>query len=246
MIDINCDMGESIGDQIIGQDEQLMPYIDSCNIACGFHGGDYFHMNKTIKLALKHQVRIGAHPSYPDLEGFGRREMHIEKKKLKSLLINQIESLKDVVEGNGGALSYVKPHGALYNKAAKNSEEATTVIEAMQTVDTNLALMGLAGSALEKIAKTKGVPFIAEAFCDRKYENDGSLMSRLIPGSVYTQVEEVVNQAKSIVYDEQVVLDSGKKIKVIADSICIHGDNPMALELVKAIRHMFKNQQYGN
>lgn len=246
MIDINCDMGESIGDQIIGQDEKLMPFISSCNIACGFHGGDDFHMNKTVELALKHGIRIGAHPSYPDLEGFGRRPMDIEKEKLKTLLISQIETLKTMVENYGGKLNYVKPHGALYNKASKNKEEAEVIIEAIQSIGSNLALMGLAGSVMEDVAKAKRIPFIAEAFCDRKYEIDGSLMSRSKTGSVYSNVKNVVSQVESIVLNNEVKVGEAKSIQIKADSICIHGDNPKALEILIAIRQFFKNHKDGN
>lgn len=246
MIDINCDMGESIGDQIIGQDEKLMPFISSCNIACGYHGGDDFHIRKTIELALKHSARIGAHPSYPDLEGFGRRPMDIKKSELKGLLVTQIEMLKALVESYGGELSYVKPHGALYNKASKNKEETETIIEAIQSVDSNLALMGLAGSVMEFVANAKGISFISEAFCDRGYEKDGTLMSRIKSRAVFSKVEEVVNQVKSIVFKEQVRADSGETIQLHADSICIHGDNPMAPEFLMAIEQMFKYQKDGN
>ena len=245
LIDINCDMGESIGDQIIGQDEQLMPLVTSCNIACGFHGGDAFHMKKTIELALKHGVRIGAHPSYPDIEGFGRRQMNIENDKLKALLITQIETLKTAVERSGGILSYVKPHGALYNKASNDREEAETIIEAILSVDSGLALMGLAGSVMEDVAKEKGLSFISEAFCDRRYEEDGTLMSRNKVGAVLSRVEDVLNQVESIVYDKQVSINSEKTIPLNADSICIHGDNPMALEFLIAIHYMFKNHTEG-
>ena len=246
MIDINCDMGESVGDQIIGQDEKLMPLITSCNIACGFYGGDDFHMRKTIDLALKHNVRIGAHPSYPDLEWFGRRPMDIEKSKLKRLLVTQIEILKGIVESSGGELSYVKPHGALYNKASKDNEESEAVIEAIQSVDPQLAFMGLAGSIMEVVAEEKGISFIGEAFCDRAYEKDGTLMLRAKPKAVFSSVEDVVKQIKSIVFDRQVKAHSGETIPLDADSICIHGDNPMALEFLMAIEHIVKDHENEN
>ena len=245
-IDINCDMGESIGDLIIGQDEKLMPFISSCNIACGYHGGDPYHMQKTIELALKHNVRIGAHPSYPDLEGFGRRAMRFEKEELKALLFAQIGSLQQMVKRFGGELSYVKPHGALYNKASVDTVEAETIIEAIQSVNSSLALMGLAGSRMQRVAHKKGIEFIAEAFCDRKYEGDGPLMSRAKEGAVYTNVNEVLFQVKAIVFDKKVMISSAKSISINADSICIHGDNPMALEFLVAIQKMFKNNTDEN
>ena len=184
-IDINCDMGESTGNHIVGQDEKLMPFISSCNIACGFHGGDPYHMAKTIQLALSHNVRIGAHPSYPDLEGFGRRKMDIPKPELKAILEYQIAALKGMVESKGGKLSYVKPHGALYNFASINRVEAETVIDSVNSIDNHLAMMGPKGSEIEIAANKKGIGFIAEAFGDRRYEPDGTLMSRNNPEAVF-------------------------------------------------------------
>lgn len=245
-IDINCDMGESVGDQTIGQDEKLMPFITSCNIACGYHGGDEFHMKKTIDLALKHNVRIGAHPSYPDLEGFGRRKMSFGKGELEKIIKIQISTLKAHIEKSGCVLSYVKPHGALYNKASTNKEEAEIIIDSIQSIDPSLALMGLAGSTMEVIAREKSIAFIAEAFCDRKYEGDGTLMSREKPGSVFRNVGEVTNQVKSIVYENKVTINSNDIIQLNADSICIHGDNPMALKFLIAIHELFNNQSNEN
>ncbi len=232
-------MGESLGSTIISQDEKLMPFITSCNIACGFHGGDPKHMQKTIRLAIANNVRIGAHPSYPDLEGFGRRKMDIEPEELKAILIYQISALKGMVECEGGTLSYVKPHGALYNKASIDSSEAQVIISSIKSMDPNLALMGLAGSEMEKAAKEMGVEFIAEAFCDRRYELDGSLMPRSRPDAIVSKVEDVVKQVASIVFDKRVEISVDKFIPIQADSICIHGDNPMALEFVKGIHHLF-------
>lgn len=245
-IDINCDMGESYGSSIVGQDENLMPLITSCNIACGFHGGDPFQMEKTILIALKHNVRIGAHPSYPDLEGFGRKNMNFDAKELNAIICYQISALKGMVERLGGKLSYVKPHGALYNKASKNIEEASTIIEAIQSIDTNLSLMGLAGSIMQTVARTKGINFIAEAFCDRKYEKDGTLVSREKDGSVFGNVQEVIDQIKVIVFENKIMIDLTYTISVYANSICVHGDNPKALEILKAMKHMFENYRNEN
>jgi len=240
-IDINCDMGESLGSAIIGQDEILMPFITSCNIACGFHGGDAVHIQKTIRLALAHNVRIGAHPSYPDLKGFGRREMDIDPKELKAILVYQIAALKGMVESEGGKLSYVKPHGALYNKASVDISESQVIIKAIQAIDSNLALMGLAGSKMEKVASQMGVPFIAEAFCDRKYDLDGVLTLRDKPDSVFTKVDDVVKQVRSIVFDKRVEAETDKFISLQADSICIHGDNSLALKFVKGVHQLFSS-----
>jgi 5-oxoprolinase (ATP-hydrolysing) subunit A len=242
-IDINCDMGESLGENIVGQDEKLIPFITSCNIACGFHGGDPVHIQKTIKLALAHNVRIGAHPSYPDLEGFGRRKMEIAPQDLMPVLIYQISALKGMVEAEGGKLRYVKPHGALYNKASVGIREAYVIIDAIKAIDSNLALMGLAGSKMETAAKEMGVSFIAEAFGDRKYVEGGVLMSRDKIGSVFTKVEEVISQVQSILVTKNIETETGKYISVKADSICIHGDNPMALAFLQDIHQLFNSTE---
>jgi len=236
-------MGESLGSIIIGQDEKLMPFITSCNIACGFHGGDPVHMQRTIRLAITNNVRIGAHPSYPDLEGFGRRKMDIDPEELKAILIYQIAALKGMVESEGGKLSYVKPHGAMYNKASIDSSEAQAIIAALKFINPNLALMGLAGSEMEEAANEMDVDFISEAFGDRKYELDGSLMSRSKPDAVFSKAEDVVKQVESIVFDKKVKTSVGKFISIQAKSICIHGDNPMALEFVKGLHQLVSSNK---
>jgi UPF0271 protein len=235
-IDINCDMGESYGQFKIGNDEALFPFIQSCNIACGFHGGDPLHIENTIKNALKHNVKIGAHPSYPDLAGFGRRKMTLEKAELKAILKYQIAAVKGMTESLGGQLAYVKPHGALYNSAANNEEETLTIMEALREIDVNLKLMGLAGSITEKVAKEQNFPFIAEAFGDRKYTDDGQLMSRSKTGAVIENSEEAVAQIWSISQKNQVISESGKILMLAAQSICIHGDNVAALTILKALQ----------
>lgn len=235
-MDINCDMGESYGHFKIGQDEALFPYISSCSIACGFHGGDPLTIQKTIQSALKHNIRIGAHPSYPDLVGFGRRNMHLSYEELKSNMLYQISALKGMVESLGGTLAYVKPHGALYNKMAFNKSEAIPVLEAIQQFDSNLALMGLASSPLEKWSAEKSIPFIAEAFADRRYHSDGRLLSRSTPNAVISNVTEVVQQVHQLLKKKPIETSNGD-ITIHAQSICIHGDNPMALEILKALKN---------
>ena len=235
-IDINCDMGESYGRFKVGNDENIFPYITSCNIACGFHGGDPFHIEKTIKDALDHGVQIGAHPSYPDLAGFGRRKMQLDRDELKALIKYQIAALKGMTESLGGKLIYVKPHGALYNTAANDESETVTIIQAIQEIDSDLALMGLAGSIMEKCSKEKGILFIAEAFADRTYEADGKLMSRSKRGAVLNDPEMAAKQVRSIVMEKNVKSGSGNFVPIHAQSVCIHGDNPTAVEILKTIR----------
>ena len=239
-IDINCDMGESFGQYKIGNDDAIFPFITSSNIACGFHGGDPVHIEETIVNAVKHGVQIGAHPSYPDLAGFGRRYMQLEKKELKAVLKYQIAAVKGLVESHGGQLKYVKPHGALYNRAAKDEMEAHTIIEALREIDDTLVLMGLAGTAA--VSEKERVKFIAEAFADRKYEKDGSLMPRSKAGSVIHDPALATNQVLSIVMDKCVYAEDGTAVPVHAQSICIHGDNPNVVDILKKIDMELKNR----
>ncbi|MEO1263030.1 MAG: 5-oxoprolinase subunit PxpA [Bacteroidota bacterium] len=234
-IDINCDMGESFGQYRVGNDDAIFPYITSSNIACGFHGGDPVHIEKTINSAIEHGVQIGAHPSYPDLGGFGRRFMQVKKSELKSILKYQIAAIKGLVECKGAKLIYVKPHGALYNQAARDEAETTVIIEALQEIDPTLILMGLAGSTTERVCKKRDITFVAEAFADRKYEPDGSLRSRLKPGAVIHDPEEAAAQVLSIVKEKKVLAHGGLEIPIVAQSICIHGDNPTAIDILKKI-----------
>jgi UPF0271 protein len=228
-------MGESFGQYEIGNDTSILPYITSSNIACGFHGGDPFHIENTIKQAINYGVQIGAHPSYPDLNGFGRRYMQIDQSELKAIIKYQIAAIKGLVESLGSTLKYVKPHGALYNQAAKSETESMVIISALREMDEQLFLMGLAGSITEKVCKEENIKFIAEAFADRKYESDGTLMSRTKKGSVIFDPNVAAAQALSIVADKCVVTIDGNKIPIHAQSICVHGDNPAAVDIFKKI-----------
>ena len=241
-IDINCDMGESYGRFKVGNDEEVFPYITSCNIACGFHGGDPLHIENTIQNAIRYGVQIGAHPSYPDLSGFGRRKMQMKRAELKACVKYQVAALKGLAESHGGRLAYVKPHGALYNTAADDESESRTIMEAIREIDPKLALMGLAGSITQKIASSEGIPFIAEAFADRKYEANGRLMSRAKAGSVLSSPAEAAQQVVSIALHNKVVSADGSSIPIYAQSICIHGDNPSAIRILKAIDEALKQQ----
>ena len=239
IVDINCDLGESFGHFKTGQDEAVFPYLTSCNIACGFHAGDPKHMAKTIDLAIQHNVRIGAHPSYPDLAGFGRRNMDFAKVELKAIIQYQVGALQGIAKSKGQKVAYVKPHGALYNTAARNEKEAEAVIEAIIELGDDIALMGLAGSMIQEMAKEKGLSFIAEAFADRRYEADGSLMSRKKKGAVIHSPNDAVEQVLSIVHDHKVKTQDGTTVPIEAQSICIHGDHPQAIAILKAIRAAF-------
>jgi len=179
-------------------------------------------------------VKIGAHPSYPDLQGFGRRPMKIPYKELKSIIKYQVAAIKGLTEAAGGKLTYVKPHGALYNSVAVNTEEALIVIEAINEIDSDLAIMGLAGSSFEQIVHQNNINFISEGFADRRYLPDGQLMPRNMPNALITNIASSMQQVKHMIFDKKVATDAGM-VYLAVDSICIHGDNPLALELVKAI-----------
>ena len=244
-VDINCDMGESFGNFIVGNDETIMPFITSANIACGFHGGDPWHMQKTIQLAKDHKVKIGAHPSYPDLGGFGRRKMDIPKDELKAIVKYQIAAMKGMAESLGAKMDYVKPHGALYNAAATDEKDAMAVIEAIKEVDASIYLMGLAGSHLKELAEQNNIKFIAEAFADRKYTSEGKLMSRKIKGSVINSEKEAVNQMISIMLRNTVKTEDGEELEIVADSICIHGDNKNAVKILTAMNDKLTTMGIG-
>lgn len=233
-IDINADIGESYAGKKSGQDELIFPHLSSCNIACGFHGGDPSAMLETIQQAIKYNVRIGAHPSYPDLNGFGRRKMNLTSKDLYQIIQYQIQTLADQCRKMDASIVYVKPHGALYNSMVDDLIEAETVIQAIIDLDLNLALMGLAGSQVENLAKKMGVVFIAEAFADRRYTLEGKLQSRNIAGAVISDAKEATSQVLSIFKERQIQIGE-EKLSIQADSICVHGDNPAACTILEAI-----------
>ena len=232
-IDLNCDLGESYGHYQIGNDTSVLPLITSANIACGFHGGDPLHIENTIKNAIDHEVQIGAHPGYPDLNGFGRRNMQIPPAELKAIVRYQIAAVKGLTESLGRQIHYVKPHGALYNTMAENPETATTVVEAILSISEDLAIMGLAGSLVQAIVEAKGGRFISEAFADRRYEANGKLRSRTKYGSVLENPAEIAQQVLSIVQQQTVQAFDDSKLQISADSICIHGDNPQVASILK-------------
>ena len=220
-IDLNCDLGENSGN-----DAAIMPHITSANIACGFHAGDANVMRVTVRLAKQYGVNIGAHPGWQDLEGFGRREMQLPADEVESLVLYQIGALAAIVKAEGTALTHVKPHGALYNQAAKDVQLAEAIARAVKKFDGSLILVGLAGSALCVAARAAGIPTAAEGFPDRAYLPDGTLMPRSQPGAVIESPEEVAANALKLIGD--------KKISV--DTLCLHGDNIHAAENAKLLR----------
>ena len=238
-VDINCDMGESFGMYKLGHDEEVIKYISSANIACGFHAGDPIWMNKTVTLAQNHGVEIGAHPSYPDLAGFGRRNMDISSDELKSDILYQIGALQAFTKDK--KLQHVKPHGALYNQAVVNEKIAKTICEAILEYDSNLILLALSGSKWVKTAKEMGLKAYNEIFADRALNDDGSLVSRSKEGSVLHDVNEVADRSNQMVIEGIATTISGNEIEVEADSLCIHGDTPGAVQMAMNINNNLKS-----
>ena len=236
IMDLNCDMGESFGTYELGYDELAMPYVTSINVACGFHASDPDNMAKTVLLAKKHGVAVGAHPGYPDLVGFGRRSMALTPEEVKNAVIYQIGALDAFCKVAGVRLQHVKVHGALYNNAEKDLTVATAIAKAIKAVDPSLYMLCLANSQMGVAAKQEGVPFVEEAFADRAYTEEGSLVSRKVEGSVIHDINEVVTRVVRMVTEKTVVAITGKVIPIQAQTICVHGDTPGAVDMVKAIR----------
>ncbi len=228
--DLNCDMGEAIGN-----DELLMPYITSVNIACGYHAGDEKTMLQTILLAKKYKVNIGAHPSFLDRENFGRTEMKLSPQEVYELVSKQIIFLQKIAAKNHAALHHVKPHGALYNMAAKDKAVAKAIAEAVKDYDENLVLFGLSNSFLISEAKAILLKTASEVFADRTYQDDGGLTPRSQPNALIENIDEAIQQVLMMVKKGKVKAVSGKEISIVAETICIHGDGKHAVEFAKAI-----------
>ena len=244
-IDINCDMGEWES-EAEAEDQQpspssaesdlaLMPFISSCSIACGGHIGDEYSMTITVRNALLNGLRVGAHPAYPDKGNFGRLSLDLPLADLTAALFSQISTLRVIVKQERGQLAFVKPHGALYNDMVKNGALADAVIDTIKRIDPNLPLMGLAGSDLDKRCAARNVSFIAEAFADRRYNDNGELTSRNIPGSVIEDPQAAADQILSLIKQESVTAITGKVIALKANTLCVHSDTRGALNHVKAI-----------
>ena len=234
-IDINCDMGESFGAWQLGQDEALMDYVSSVNIACGFHAGDASVMRRTVNLAASKNIAIGAHPGYADLQGFGRREIKISPDEVYDLVAYQIGALTGFTKAAGTQLHHVKPHGALYNTAAKDPSLASAIARAVYDIDKNLILVGLSASCLIEEAKKAGLKICNEVFADRSYQEDGSLTPRTKSNALISDPQQAANQVLQMVQRGTVTTTSGKEIPVVAETICIHGDGKFALEFAKTI-----------
>ncbi|MBU3619195.1 5-oxoprolinase subunit PxpA [Polynucleobacter sp. JS-Fieb-80-E5] len=235
-MDINSDMGEGFGAWDMGNDALLLDYITSTNIACGWHAGDPARMKKLVEMASKKGVRIGAHPGLPDLEGFGRREMAISEQDAYNYVLYQAGALKAFVDAIGNKLHHVKPHGALYNQAAKDIKLARGIAQAVKDLGSEVILYGLAGSCLIDAAKELNVPAWQEVFADRRYTKEGFLVPRTQAGAVIEDEVEALNQVISMSKNSKVIGIDGSEIKIQADTLCIHGDNPHAVEFAKRIK----------
>lgn len=235
-VDLNSDLGESFGCYKLGMDEEVLKHITSANIACGFHAGDPVNMDKTVKLALKNNAEIGAHPGFMDIIGFGRREMKISKEEVKAYVKYQLGALNSFAISNGANIQHVKAHGALYNMAAKDYEISLSIAQAVYEVDKNIILLGLANSSIIDAGKDVGLRVANEVFADRAYNSDGTLVSRSIEGSIIHDTNIAIKRVIKMVKENKVEDINGKDIDIKADSICVHGDNPKAIEFVKSIR----------
>ena len=233
-IDFNCDMGESFGAYQMGQDEEIIKYITSANIACGFHAGDPNWMRLTVKLAEEHGVAIGAHPSFPDLAGFGRRNMAVAPGEAKNDIIYQMGALTAFTSAR--KLQHVKPHGAMYNMAVRDEALARAICEAILETDPETIMVALAGSKWVDIARDMGLRVAREAFADRAVNADGTLVPRSKPGSVIEDIDEVARRSVKMVTEGKVTAITGEEIALSADTLCLHGDTPNSLHLASSIR----------
>lgn len=237
-VDLNCDMGESFGNYKLGADEEILQYVTSANIACGFHAGDPQVMRTTVKLAMEKGVAIGAHPGLPDLIGFGRRNIDISPQEAYDMVVYQIGALYGFVKAEGGKLAHVKPHGALYNMAARSKELSDAIAEAVYKVDGSLVLFGLSGGELIDAGERIGLRTASEVFADRTYQQDGSLTPRRQPDALIRDVQEAADQVIRMVKEEKVRSRQGSEVRIKADTVCIHGDGPHALDFSHQIRRL--------
>lgn len=236
---LNCDLGESFGSWVTGMDDEVMPYVDMANIACGFHASDPDVMAKTIQSAVRHGVTIGAHPGYDDKKGFGRRSIPHSQSELKNLVAYQVGAMIGMCLLYGAKVEYIKPHGALYNDMMSNVAVYKAIVECISQAKFGLPLMILAkvdNQEYQAIADEAGVELLFEAFADRAYTNEGTLSSRSLPGSVHHDLQLIINQVEQLVTKGTVTTIDGKELSLKADTICVHGDNPESINTVQLLR----------
>ncbi|TBW26809.1 5-oxoprolinase subunit PxpA [Gramella sp. KN1008] len=236
-VHINCDLGE--GGKF---DEELMPLISACNIACGGHAGNLESMHRTVRLAMEHNVEIGAHPSYPDRENFGRNSVEMSDEDLKLSIEGQVLSLKQISESEGGKLTHIKPHGALYNDAAKDENIARIILESLEILEDDIKLYVPLNSKISKLAMGK-FDLVFEAFADRKYNEDYSLVSRSETDALITEKEAVFQHVFTIFKDHKIVCRNGVKVEAKADTFCVHSDTPSSLEIIQFLHRKFAEHE---
>ncbi|ACM29823.1 LamB/YcsF family protein [Agrobacterium sp. SHOUNA12C] len=239
-IDLNSDLGESYGAWAMGDDTAMLAVVSSANVACGFHAGDSLGIWKTVKAAAEKGVSIGAHVSYPDRVGFGRRDMDVTHDELIADVIYQIGALKGIATAAGVTVGYVKPHGALYNRIAHDPKQGQAVIDGIKAVDPSLVLMGLAGAPILELARKSGLQVVAEAFADRAYTADGQLVSRRDAGAVLHDTQLIAQRMLQLANKGTLEAIDGSTIRIDAQSICVHGDSPGAVVIAQEIRRAFK------
>ncbi|CAM3244599.1 UPF0271 protein [Williamsia muralis] len=235
-IDLNSDIGESFGRWELGDDEAMLELVTSANIACGFHAGDPSTIARTARWSVQRSVRIGAQVAYRDLAGFGRRFVDASRTELTDDVVYQIGGLQALAAAAGGSVTYVKPHGALYNTAVHHEEHASAVVDAVAAVDPGLAILGLPGSRLLELAEQRGLRVVREAFADRGYTPSATLVSRREPGAVLQNPDAVAQRVLRMVTDGEVEAVDGSTVKLDVDSVCVHGDSPTAVEMARAVR----------
>ncbi|WP_374009651.1 LamB/YcsF family protein [Leifsonia sp. LS-T14] len=235
-IDLNSDLGESFGAWTMGDDAALLRLVSSANVACGFHAGDASTMLGTCREAAANAVTVGAHVSYRDLAGFGRRAMDVPPTELRDEILYQLSALGGLARVAGTAVRYVKPHGALYNRIVHDERQANALVDAVAAFDPTLAVLGMAGSAIERAAGEAGLRFVREAFVDRGYRADGTLVPRTEPGALLSDEGEIAARAVRMVTDGVVVTVDGHEVTIAAESLCVHGDTPGAVAMAEAVR----------
>ncbi|MGE7663545.1 5-oxoprolinase subunit PxpA [Peribacillus sp. NPDC097197] len=239
-VDLNCDLGESFGAYRMGNDEEILNYVTSVNVACGFHAGDPSVMRKTVQLALEKDVKIGAHPGLQDLMGFGRRNINISPQEAYDIVVYQIGALNGFLQSEGGRMQHVKPHGALYNMAAQNKNLSLAIAEAVYKINPELILFGLSGSELIRAGQSIGLQTASEVFADRTYQDDGSLTSRREKNALIENDDEAVAQVIKMVKEGKVMSQQGTEVAIKADTICIHGDGTHALSFASHVKKSLK------
>ena len=242
-VDLNSDLGESFGRYTLGMDDKIIPLITSANVACGYHASDPVVMEKTIALAKEAGIRVGAHPGFPDLMGFGRRNMNVSPAEAKAYTLYQLGALDGFCRAAGVKLQHVKPHGAFYNMAAKDYKLSVAICEAIKNFDKDLIVLALSGGELAKAAKDMGLRTALEVFADRGYEEDGTLVDRRKEGAMITDEQEAIDRVIRMVKEKKVTAVTGRDISIQADSVCVHGDGVKALAFVEKIRAELQKEE---